>query len=113
MVRTVLQCLLTLLVIVASVEGTIDRASAGHPHGEEPVHELASFDAHEHAQPAADEGHETPDSHCEHCCHGHSSGIASAITFEFLDFWGDDAVAGHDDHIKTLAVAPPTPPPTA
>ena len=43
MLRTVLQSLLLLLVLVASVEGTIDRASAGHPHGNELLTSLPSL----------------------------------------------------------------------
>ena len=110
MVRTTLQSMLIILVLFASLEGTIDRASAGHPHGEELSHELAEFDPHEHAQAGDDE--QSTDVHCEHCCHGHSSGISAVIAEESLERLRARERTDYDDRIEILAVAPPTPPPT-
>ena len=112
MIRLFFQSLLLLLVLVASVEGTIDRASSGHPHGEESTHQLAVYDLHEHAQ-SIDGDEQSNDVHCEHCCHGHTSGISSAISAKPLDPTGACTVISYDDRIKILAIAPPTPPPTA
>lgn len=104
--------LLLLLVLVASVEGTIDRASAGHPHGGESNHELAEFDLHEHAQTGTSDEN-NGDVHCEHCCHGHTSGISTVISAKSLDPTVACTEAAYDERIKILAVAPPTPPPNA
>ena len=104
--------MLILLVIAASMEGTIDRASAGHPHGGDSTHEFAAFDPHDHAV-SEDGGDESLESHCEHCCHGHSSGIASAASDRPLDLPRSCAEIDYDDRIKALALAPPTPPPNA
>jgi hypothetical protein len=112
MIRTIFQSLLLFLVLVASVEGTIDRASAGHPHGADETHELADLDAHDHAQ-TGDSDDQTTESHCEHCCHGHTSGISTTISANTLDQTRSCAGIVYDDRIKLLAIAPPTPPPTA
>lgn len=112
MIRSILQFLLLFLVLVASVEGTIDRASTGHPHGNEPTHELAGFDLHEHAQ-TDNSDDQNGDVHCEHCCHGHTSGINTSISAKTLDPSGACTEAGYADRIKILAIAPPTPPPNA
>ncbi len=112
MTRTVLQSLLLMLVILASVEGTIDRASAGHPHSGDATHELAAFDLHDHTGAKIDD-RETTESHCEHCCHGHSAGIIASAPEKSLDVPPSCAEAGHDERIAALALAPPTPRPTS
>lgn len=112
MIRTVLQTVLLLLVVIASVEGTIDRASAGHPHGGEATHQLADFDPHEHAG-TSDSDDESTGSHCEHCCHGHSSGITSVAATKPMGMLGSCAEIGYDERIVVRAQAPPTPPPNA
>lgn len=111
-IRTILQYLLLFLVLVASVEGTIDRASSGHPHGNESTHELAEFDLHDHPQ-TGDGDESNGDAHCEHCCHGHTSGIGTVVSANSLDPSGSCKETGYDDRIEILAIAPPTPPPTA
>mgnify|MGYP001822082370 CR=1 FL=1 len=112
MARTILQSLLLVLVLVASVEGTIDRASAGHPHGEESSHQLAEIDPHDHAQ-TGDGDEQSADVHCEHCCHGHTSGISTVISARSWNETGACSETDYDDRIKILAIAPPTPPPNA
>lgn len=112
MLRAVLQSLLLALVLVASVEGTIDRASDGHPHGGEATHELAALDAHDHAG-LSDSDEESMDSHCEHCCHGHSSSITSSAVAKPLDTRRSCTKVSYDERLVMLPQAPPTPPPTA
>ena len=111
MLHTILQSLLLALVLIASVEGTIDRASEGHPHGGEATHELAALDAHDHAG-LSDSDEESIDSHCEHCCHGHTSSITSTATLKPLNTRRSCAKIGYVGHIVMLPQAPPTPPPT-
>jgi len=110
--RTVLNSLLIMLVLVTSVEGTIDRASAGHPHGEETTHELADSDPHDHARSSELSDDEAAESHCEHCCHGHSSSITSSSPEKSIDPLRSCVVVGYNDSFKALSLEPPTPPPT-
>lgn len=110
--RAFCQSFLILMLLVSSVEGAIDRASAGHPHGQDPSHEISMSDAHEHSQ--ANEGsEESTEAHCEHCCHGHSSSINASISAKSIDGPTCSASTGYDKRIVGLVIAPPTPPPNA
>lgn len=50
--------------------------------------------------------------HCDHCCHGHFSGIASpTISSNNTSYTNDHQLARQSD-IDNFGHAPPTPPPT-
>ena len=95
------------LVLVSSVEASIDQVSSGHPHESEQSHELASFDPHKHT------GNSDQDQqpHCEHCCHGHSSGMTNIGTTVITFALKCNAPRPRDRNADNLAFAPPTPPP--
>ena len=109
MTSSVIQWVVVILIAVASVEGSIDRAGAGHPHGDDSNHEIADFDPHHHL--TTDDA-EQVDPHCEHCCHGHTFGFVNPQE-EYLAEPRSSAHHCYQFHIGTRAYAPPTPPPTA
>ncbi len=94
-------------MLFLSVDGIADSVSGGHPHGDGVVHGVA-------ADPASSSSDSTPESHCEHCCHGHSASIASPshARMAALRSLVDHGASGWCS-IRNIGQAPPTPPPTA
>jgi len=109
--RSVISYMMVVCLLFMSLEGAIDSAIAaqksqtnGYSH---------HLDSSDHATNIADHSSgEQSDDHCEDCCHGHTS-CPSALSN--ITAPGDIRVSVFykQPQFQYLALAPPTPPPTA
>ena len=108
--RFFLSNLALLSFLFVSIEGAADVVVDGIPHGDPISHEQEyghALDAH---------GGEISDSeldgdHCDHCCHGHSSGIAHSNFVSALGGSGQRVLVLHNEPLPDFLLTPPTPPP--
>lgn len=99
-------------VLFVGMESAADVVVDGYPHEDITTHQAEfghQLDAHEDGTP----DRELDGEHCNHCCHGHSTGIATSIFAMTPIASTDQPHAGRSDHMRNLAQAPPTPPPNA
>lgn len=106
--------LLLFSLFFASMDGAIDIAKSGHPHGDAAIQQVenSGVGSSSGLQGHDDGGRLTP-SHCEHCCHGHAFVVLpNADAAQYL--------CGAIPHrpfitasILNFSQAPPTPPPNA
>ena len=103
----------TVSFLFVSIEGAADVVVDGMLHGDATSHQ------EEFGHPLDAHGGELSDTeldgeHCNHCCHGHCSGIT-----HYSDLTTSQVLAHenpHDryiDHLRALLLTPPTPPPDA
>lgn len=88
-----------------SVEGAADMGKSGHAHTDH---------ASEHVSAVTVEAASDVDAnHCDHCCHGHFSGITSPIVSSHAFAYTSEHQSARKSIINNFGHAPPTPPPTA
>lgn len=112
--RRVMPMLLLFSMLFASLDGAVDIAKAGHSHDDPAIQHAEVLHAAAGNLDGGSEGSDTftPD-HCEHCCHGHTSGLMSVAALPHSEC----PTAAHAPHADTsilnFAQTPPTPPPNA
>jgi hypothetical protein len=101
--RTILLPIAMIALLLMSVDGGVDMAQEGHPHGDNQAHQI---DATADVSPGADD-------HCEHCCHGHAPGIAPHLAAIATALAILDRHSRYTSRVLSHAQAPPKPPPIA
>ena len=107
--KTFLQNIVILSLVLVSLEGAADVFAENFPHGDETSH-LEEFGHGLQAHGGELSDAELDGEHCQHCCHGHCSASAStAIAYSPLLVQNRQSL--YTSNITERPLAPPTPPP--
>jgi len=98
-----------LSVLFMSLDGAADITITGHPHGDDPAHQIDTLKSSSAETPADSDLNLD---HCDHCCHGHGANIITQVTSITSVSNAGDQLDGCSRLVDNLAQAPPTPPPT-
>lgn len=111
MLRSLISKVMVVALLIMSVEGASDIAPArGDLHADEYAQHIGDDDPN--SSPASENSGEATTDHCENCCHGHTSCPVAPATAVVQNAVSAPALAGQQK-LQYLALAPPTPPPTA
>ncbi len=107
--RQFLYYFVMLSVLFMSLDAAADTVIEGHPHSDDPTHQIDKLKTSSVDAPA---NTDLNTDHCEHCCHGHCANIIDQFAPTIPPTNARDPINGRVRGIRNLAQAPPTPPPT-
>jgi len=111
MLRSLISQIMVVALLILSVEGASDIEPVNADlHPDEYAQHIGDGDPN--SSPASKNSDEADMDHCENCCHGHTSCPVAPATAVAHIAVSAPALPGQQK-FQYLALAPPTPPPTA
>jgi len=99
-----------LSMLFMSLDGAADLVIKGQPHDGESGHVLIAYAV---ISPDIIPVHDADIGYCAHCYHNHVASIPAQVASITMTLTPGDRFVARSRHLRHLALAPPTPPPTA